>query len=234
MSLISNANNVAFASAYDIDKIVGVWEGSFNRAADVITRTGDLGDIYLYRIAHGFTRPVFVDLLWRITGDWTDGGSADVPGDTSIAFADSTYVYIVSSVFVAAVGTMEYKIIATWINEYDATNPSVDSFLSPNKEINFDSRENYQKVYLQDNLTFNADGTQTVTHALNRKANFRVFCEAIAGEVWPAYAGGASNPFLYDSSLTECEPYIDTSALSVELINVTAPKRAWYKIFLDS
>ena len=232
-SLVSNATNVAFASPYDVDKIIFVQEGSFNRATDVIVHSGDFGDIYLYRVAHGFTRPLFVDLLWKLAGAWTDGGSLDGASETSIAFADSTYVYIVSSVFAPAVGTMEYKVIGNWISEYDTTNPLVESFQSSTKKTNFDSRDNYQKIYLQDELTFNSASTQSVAHDLERKANFRVFYEAITGEVWPAFAGGASNPFLYDSAMTECRARMTTAALGIELETVATPKRAWYKIYLD-
>lgn len=232
-SLVSNANDVAFASAYDIDKIVFVREGSFNRATDVVTHTGDLGSIYLHRIAHGLTRPIFADLLWNLNGIWVDGGSLDGIGDTSIAFADSTYVYIVSSVFAPAVGTMQYKVIGCWISDYDNTNPLVGSFQSSTKKVNFDSRDNYQKIYLQNVLTFNSASTQSVGHNLGHKANFRVFYEAITGEVWPAFAGGASNPFLYSSTMTECRARMTTSALGVQLETVASTKRAWYKIYLD-
>ncbi len=235
MTLITNAAGTAFASPFDIDKIVGVWEGSFNRATDVVSLGGDLGNMYVYRFAHSFTRPLFLDLIWKISGSWTDGGSIDSVGDTSIAFCDYTNVNVVSSVFAPAVGTFQYKVIGTWINEFDATNPLVESFQSATKSTNFDSRDNYQKIYDQNVLSFNADGSQAVAHDLNRKANFRVFYEALPDEVWPAFAGGASNPFLYSSDLTECEPYITTTALNVRLTNVTLPpRRAWYKIYLDT
>lgn len=234
MSLISDANDIAFFSTYDVDKIVGVWEGSFNRATDVITRTGDFGNIYLYRIAHGFTRPVFVDYIWQIGGVWADSGSLDDLGDTSIAFSDSTYIYIVSSVFAPAAGTMNYKVIASWITDYDTTNPSVTPYQSPLKQVNFDSRDNYQKIYRQNVLSYAVAGTQSVIHGIGRKVNFRVFYEAITNEVWPAFAGGASNPFLYSSTMTECRATNTTTTLSVQLEVVASTKRAWYKIYLDS
>lgn len=226
MTLISNANNIAYASpAFDIDKIVGVWEGSFDRTADVIAHTGDFGSIYLYPIAHGLTRPVFTDLLFKTTGDWADGGGE------SLSFSDSTYIYIVSSKFAPVIGTMQYKVIATWINDYDGTNPLVPSFLSSNKQINFDSRLNYQKIYQQNVLTFGSASIQSVAHNLGRKANFRVFCESIPGEVWPAFAGGASNPYLYQSTMVECIPDITIDFLNIDL---SGAARAWYKIYVDT
>lgn len=234
MSLIDNAANVAFAvPRFNTDKIVGVWEGSFNRATDVVEVVGDAGSIYVYRRAHGFTRPVFADLLWKIGGGWTDGGCADSAGDVSIAYADSTYVYVVSSVFAPAVGTMQYKVIGSWIDSYDNTDPLVDAFHASTKATLFDSRENYQKIYDQDVLSFTVAETQTVTHSLSYRANFRVFFEAITGEVWPMYAGGASNPFLYDNGLTECRARMKVNTLEVELESVASTKRAWYKIYLD-
>lgn len=233
MFLTSRAADVASFTSFNADKIVGVWEGSFNRATDVITHTGDSGDIYLYRIPHGFTRPVFTDLLWKLGSAWADGGSLDGASEISIAFSDSTYVYIVSSVFAPAVGTMQYKVIGTWIDSYDNTNPLVEPFLGSNKSTLFDSRDNYQKIYDQNVLSFAADGTQPVTHTLGYRANFRVFHEAITGEVWPMFAGGGSNPFLYDSSFTDCRARMSTTALAVQLENVASTKRAWYKIYLD-
>lgn len=234
MSLISNARNVAFTTRWPTDKIVNVWEGSFNRATDVTAVTGDFGSIYVYRIAHGFTRPVAVDLLWKISGAWTDGGCADSANDVSIAYADSTYIYIVSSVFVTATGTMQYKAIGYWITNYDNTNPLVNSYISSNKNTIFDTRNNYQKIYDQNVLSFGSDSTQPVTHGLGYRPNYRVFYEAVAGQVWPMYSSGVSNPFLYDSHISECSAYATTSLLNISMSSVSSTKRAWYKIYLDN
>lgn len=232
MSLVDNAQDVAFTTRWPTDKIVIVREGSFDRATDVVPVVGSFGTIYVYRIAHGFTRPVFVDLLWKISVGWADGGSADGT-DISIAYSDDTYMYVISSMFAPAAGTMYYKVIGTWIDNYDATNPLIEPFVSSNKETVFDTRDNYQKIFDQNVLTFTTASTQTVTHQLGHRTNFRVFCEAIAGQVWPMYAGGGSNPFLYDNSLTECRSRMKTNTLEVQLENVTTTKRAWYKIYLD-
>lgn len=233
MSLTSNANRVAFAAPhFNYDKIVAVFEGSFNRATDVIEVVGDAGSIYVYRIAHGFTRPVFADLLWKISGDWTDGGCSDGT-DISIAYSDATYVYVVSSVFSTASGTFQYKVTGTWIDNYDATDPLVEAFHAPNKDIVFDSRANYQKIYDQNVLSFASASTQNVSHSLGYRANFRVFFEALSGQVWPAFFGGSSNPFQYVFSMTECMARMTTTALSIELFSVPSTKRAWYKIYLD-
>lgn len=234
MSLVDNARDVAFTTRWSTDKIVGVWEGSFNRATDVIEVVGDFGSIYVYRIPHGFTRPLATDLLWKISGAWTDGGCSDSAFDISVSYSDDTYVYVVSSVFSTATGTMHYKVIGSWITDYDGANPLVPSFVSTNKTKVFDTSVNYQKIYLQDVLSFTSATTQTVTHSLGYRANFRVFHEAIAGEVWPMFAGGGSNPFLYDSSFSDCLARMKVNTLEVELDPVTVTKRAWYKIYLDA
>lgn len=235
MFLVENANNVVFDTALSIDKIVDVWEGSFDKAT-AIKRSGDSGDIYVYRISHGFTRPIFVDLLWsddNIT--WADSGVAQTSiGDFSLAFSDSTYIYIISSLFAPAVGTRYYKAIGFWIDDYDTTNPLVSSFLSANKKVNFDSRLNYQKIYDHNVLNFATATTQTVSHDLGIRPNFRVFFEAFPGEVWPMNSGGAGNPFNYDSNQTECKARMHSSGLDVTLSTVPSNRRAWYRIYADS
>lgn len=234
MSLVSNAHNVAFSTRWPSDKIVGVWEGTFNRATDVTKITGSFGDIYVYKIAHGFNRPLAVDLLWKISGGWADGGSTDTAGDISIAYSDSTYIYIVSSLFATAVGTFYYKVIANWITDYDNTNPLVASYVSSNKTKLFDTSVNYQKIYAQDVLSFTADGVKPGSHNLGYRPNFRVFYEAFSGQVWPMYAGGSSNPFLYDAAMVECAAWVDAANVNVYLSTVSGTKRAWYKVYLDT
>jgi hypothetical protein len=236
MSLANNAGKVSFASQYPVDKIVGVWEGSFDRATDVVKRSGNLGDIYVYKIAHGLTRPVFVDLLWSDDNTtWADGGvGAGSTGEVSLAFSDSTYIYIVGSLFATATGTRYYKAIGFWIDSYDTSNPLVPSYMSARKVINFDSRVNYQKIYLQDVLTFASASTQTVVYDLSVIPNFRVFFEAFPGEVWPMNTGGASNPYFYHSTQNECSALTTLASLQVTMDHVPAPSRAWYRIYLDT
>jgi hypothetical protein len=228
MSLTSNARDVAFTTEWPSDKIVGVYEGSFNIATDVTTITADLGSIYVYRIPHGFSRPVFCDLLWKTTGSWNDAG------DGSIAYSDATYIYIVGAVFVPGAGTMQYKVIATWIDSYDNTNPLVPSFISSTKSKLFDTSDNYQKIYDQNVLSFGSSSTQIVSHSLGYRPNFRVFYEALPGQVWPMFAGGVANPYLYNSAMVEAHGRMKTTGLEVELDSVTVPTRAWYKVYLDA
>lgn len=235
MSLVDSSEFIAFDTTHPIDKIVYVWEGNFNRATDVIERVGSFGSIYVYRIEHGFTRPVFVDLLWsddNIT--WADAGVVASPsGDVSLGFSDSTYVYVISSLFAPGVGTRYYKAIGFWIDDYDTTNPLVNTYESTNNTINFDSRLNYQKIFQQGALSFGSATTQSIAHNLNKRPNFRVFFEAFSGEVWPMNSGGASNPFLYDANQTECHSRINNTSLDIRLDTVPATRRAWYRTYLD-
>lgn len=245
MSLVSNASQIAFASDFPVDKIVGVWEGTYNRATDVTTRTytflGSPYNVYVYRIAHGFTRPVFCDLLWSTDGTtYADGGSGATTGGASLAWSDSTYIYIYDAQGVASAGTAHYKVVAFWIDSYDGTDPLVPTYSSANKTIGFDSRENYQKIYLQNVVTVtNSSGSlstilSTVLHGLSYLPNHRVYFEAFSGEVWPAVAGGASNLFLFADNEAECQPYVDTNLLNL-LVTLPAHQsaRVWYRVYLD-
>jgi hypothetical protein len=234
MPLLDNIAGVAFETEYPVDKIVGVWEGSFNQTTQVTSRSATFGGspntAYFYRIAHGFPRPVFVDLLWSSDNvTWYDGG---VNGH--IAFSDSTYIYVYSSQGSTVAGTLYYKVIAFWIDNFDIDDPLVPGYESPNKSINFDSRLNYQKLYAWGKTTFASASTKLLTHDLNKRANFRVFFESFADEVWPLHFGGASDVFLYDDAQTECYAHMKNTALEVSLFNVPSSRRLWYRIYLDT
>lgn len=227
-------DQVALLSSLNLDKIVRVFEGSYNAATDTIVRTYTLAgfplDVYFYRFAHGLPRPVECDLLAS-----TDGGTTYVDGGHDrIAISDSTYVYIFDSVGVAGAGTVKYKVLCTWIDNYDNTNPFIESVMYRSKPFSLDSRLNYQKIYDQNVLTFNSSTSQTVIHSLGYSPNAKVFFEAFPGEVWPLNAGGASNLFLVDDNQAECRLKIETSQIVVSMDSVTSAKRAWYKIYYDA
>ena len=230
MSLLSNIANVSFASQYPVDKIVNVWEGSFNGTTQTTNRTAPFaGSIDIFAIAHGFTRPVFVDLLWSSDNiTWEDGGSS------SIAFSDSTNIYIVAGVS----GTNYYKAIATWIDTYDGTNPLVNSFGASDTTI-FDSRVNYQKIFMQGELTyaagtFGSSTTVSAVHGLGYIPNGKAFFEPIAGEVWPLNSGGTANPFLYNFSQDEALMTLTSTAINIQVARFSnATRKVWYKVYLD-
>lgn len=236
MSLVDNISDVAFASTYPVDKIVGVWEGTFNKSSDTTTRTGGAGSIKVFAIPHGYTRPVVVDLLWSDNGTtWADGGGS-IGTNTSIAFSDSTNIYIVAS---STTGTQHYKAIAVWMDEYDTSNPLVDSYISSTKDVLFDSRVNYQKINLEDETTyspgtFGSSQTISVSHSLGYKPNAKAWFEPFSGEVWPLNSGGAANPFLYDFAQDEAimEIYSDRIDVIVSRFS-NATRKIWFKIYFD-
>ena len=241
MSLVSNATKVSYFSGYINDKLVRVFTGSYNAATDLTERAGDLGPIYVYRIAHGLTRPVFCELLWSDDGGTTfyDMGVGNLAGSAKIAFSDSTYVYIFHGYSTAA-ATITYKVYCSWIENYDATDPLVDTISYTNAPIQFDSRLNFQKIYLQDELsftpgTFGTTETQSISHPLGYTPNVKFYFEPFTNEVWPANGGGSSNFFLYDFEQDEAELEIYDSRVDF-IINKfsNATRRGWYRIYYDA
>lgn len=227
-------DQIALLSSLNLDKIVRVFEGSYNAATDTIARSYTFAgfplDVYFYRFAHGLPRPVECDLLAS-----TDGGTTYIDGGFDrIAISDSTYVYVFDSVGAAGAGTVRYKVLCNWIDNYDATNPFITSVMYRSKELSLDSRVNYQKIYDQNVLTFNSSSTQTVIHTLGYEPNAKVFFEAFPGEVWPLNAGGTTNLFLVDDSQPECTLKIEDDQISLAMSNVTTTTRAWYKIYYDA
>lgn len=237
MSLVNNIDKVAFASPYSIDKIVRVWEGTFSIPGSTELREDEfIGSIRVHKIAHGFSRPVFVDLIWSLNGStWADGGGT-ISGNSSIAFSDSTHIYIVAA---ASSGTQHYKVVASWIDTYDGSNPLVDSYSAPQKSVLFDSRDNYQKINKEGTTTypsgtFGSAHTVTVSHSLGYIPNAKAYFEPIAGEVWPLNAGGIQNPFLYDGNQDEAFMRIYNNRLEIEVLRFSgATRRVWYKIYYD-
>jgi hypothetical protein len=237
MSLISNISDVSFASEYPVDKIVAVYEGSYNKATQTTTRSEPfIGTIYTYAIPHGFTRPVFTNLIWSQDGtNWLDGG-ATLSGNSSIAFSDSTNVYIATT---SNSGTQHYKIILYWIDNYDTTDPLVEPFTTGENKPVFDSRVNFQKVVEEGETsyspgTFGSATTVTVPHTLGYTPNAKAFFEPISGEVWPLNAGGQSNPFLYSATQDEGFMRIHTNRVDITVNRFSnATRKIWYKIYFD-
>jgi len=238
MSLTDNIQDVAFTSEYNIDKVVGVWEGNFDKATDTETRTGGIGSIYVYKIVHGQDRPVFTDLLWSEDGNnWVDGGSSLSGGNTSISFSDSENIYIVAS---SASGTQWFKIIAFWINEYDSTNPLVEAVTPDIKDRLLDGDDNYQKILLDVSSTyspgtFSTPETVSIPHSLGYIPNAKAYFEPFSGEVWPLNAGGISNYFLYDFAQDEAYMKIYSDRVDVEVNKYSNDTRkVWVKVYLDA
>jgi hypothetical protein len=231
-------DQVQLLSTTNTDKIVRVFEGSFDAVADttVINYTflGFPNPVRTYVIPHGLPRPVFCELLWSTDGTlYVDGATSGYGGNTTIAFSDSTNVYVPTPI---AAGTVFYKVICAWIDDYDTTNPSIQSIMYRDKPFSLDSRLNYPKIYEQDVLNFGATGSQTVLHPLGYSPNAKVFFEALPGQVWPLNFGGTSNPFLYDDNQVEGYMFIERSDLYIKAVfpfSATGSRRFWYRIYYD-
>lgn len=228
-----STEDLGFTSDANIDKIVNVFEGSFSPGS--ATTIG--GFLKQHSISHGFSRPVYTDLLWSTDNtNWIDGGAGQAAGtfDSSIAYSDSSNVYILTT---RTTGTLYYKLICLWIDEYDGSDPDISDYAAATNTIALESDSNYQKIFSEGTLSFTANATKTATHSLTYRPNFRVYIEAISGEVWPANFGGASNPFLYDfTNQVEAEVWTSTTDVSVKFYygSSTSTRKAWYKIFYDS
>lgn len=230
---LTDINNVAFSTTNNIDKIVDVKEGSFTSGTDT-TAVG--GSLERYDISHSFTRPLFTELLWSTDGStWIDGGAGASSGNgkLAISYSDDSEYHILTN---QTSGTIYYKIIATWITDYDTTNPSVNSFAAPSSDVFFDSRVNYQKIDQEGVFTFTGSGFDTLTHNLASPPYFKGYIEAFEGEVYPL-VGGASVLYYDATEQATGTLYINGAFL---FCAITVPggasqqtRRVWYKIYED-
>lgn len=235
MSFLDNLTNVAFASPKPVDKIVRVFTGTYNAATDLTARVGTIDTAYVYKIAHGLTRPVTCEIITS-----TNGGSTYVDGGANngkIAFSDNTYVYILNSLSAPGVDSVVYKVYCSWIDDYDTTNPAIEAVQYTTVPTQFDSRLNYQKISDQNVLNFSAGTfgsieTKTVLHPLGYAPNAKVFFEAFPNEVWPL---NASSQFQYDFAQDECTLSIYSDRIDINMFRFSnAAKRAWYKVYYDA
>lgn len=235
MSLLSNINKVAIASAYPTDKIVGVKSGSFNMATSA-RQKDELGtDVYSkLEITHGFTRPVFTKLKWSLDGiNWVDGGLGQIQSNPliqAITYSDSSHIVILCT---ALTGTLYYEVICFWIDDYDSSNPLVDSYFDSNKPLAFDSRLNYQKIIKQGEVTLTApSGSTSITHGATTVPNAWVYFESNPGQVWSVILGGADNAWLYNySTQREISYSINASTVNIQLEGGTGSCRVWYRVY---
>ncbi len=238
MSQASNVSNILFSNAFTTDLVCGLYTGSYN-AADYNTVLG--GYLYQYDISHNFTRPVFCEGIFSFDGtNYFPSGQGNGT-NSCIAYSDSSNLYLTSS---ASSGTIYYKIITTWIQNYDTSNPLVtfaNNVPNPSSSFAFDSRENYQKIDLTAQTTLNNPGsgntgTTTIAHNLGYSPNYQVFYEAFSGQVWPEIGNG--NTFwLYDfTSQYTLQGYTNTSDLTLSYQGGTSSPstfNAWYKVYYD-
>lgn len=232
-----NFDSIAYFSGIEIDKIVDVKAGTFVNVSDTILRQPDpifFSGLNVFSIPHGFSRPVFTDALIR-TPDL--GGTPWLsPGNNTlnfITYSTSTHVCIamVSNLNI----NIQYRVICSWITDYDTTNPLVPEFHPVDKSILFDSRVNYQKIASSGIVTGgnNFNPPHSINNPTNKLSNFKVFLEAFAGEVWVMNAGGQQNPFAIDFSQMEGEAVITSQSLEISTSNGLPSQRSWYKIYYD-
>lgn len=229
---LTDFTNTAFTSTKPADKIVGVYEGSFDTTSGVVPLIG--GYIGYTSFAHTFTRPVFTKLQTSFDQvNWRDENSNQA---YSISYSTSTEIFVLHA---PDNGTVYYRVIAFWIDDYDSTNPSVAPTVGSQSNIYFDSRLNYQKIAFQDEVTIPAatiTQTDTITHNLGYKPNVRVYVESYPGEVWPATYGGITGNY-WDYSFSMVQSEVKVYDNTVDILSgggLSAPEaRMWYRIYYD-
>lgn len=230
MSQLDNISNIKFSTAFNTDKIVGVYRDSYQPGVGT-TLIG--GFLYQHAIPHSFTRPVFAELLWSTDGvNYFDGGAGSSGAQSAIAYSDSSNMYILTP---SNTGTLYYKIIATWIDDYDGTNPAIEPVLNTTATAYFDSRLNIPKVITSSTTTISGTGTQDIVHGLGYAPNFKGFFESISGQVWPLISGGNSDAWLYDfSNQMECAALIDSTKIQLQHTGPASTRTVWYRVYGDS
>lgn len=230
---LTTPTGASFISGAGVDKLVRIYEGSYT-TGDLATRTGSIYNVLVYEIPHDLDRPMICEV---ITSD--DGGTTWDTATEAYAFCDSEKVYIYEGLGGPA-GTRNYKVFCTWIDDYDNSNPTITTQSYTSEPTQFDSRLNYQKIFMQGELSFSAGTlgstqTRTVTHNLGYTPNAKVFFESFSGEVWPMHIGGAGNGLLYDYAQDECSAEIYDTYMDVTMYRFSnAVRRAWYRIYYDA
>lgn len=233
MSLADFAAQISFTTRFETDKICGIITDSYN-AADYDSVLG--GYLYVKAIPHTFIRPVFCDALFSNDGtNFTPNGQVleDLSASLNV-FSDANNIYIMNT---ANSGTVSYKIVCTWIDNYDPSNPLITPMLiesSTTAKYYFDTRANYQKILLPGEVTLNGTGTQDIEHSLDYAPHYKIFFESLPGQVWPAISGGTQDIWFFDN-INQHEIYATINNLNLTL-NYNGPNidfRVWLKIYYD-
>jgi len=235
MSQADHAADIAFSTAFTTDKICGIYTDTVAGSAMTLKSGGGIGtDLYQKIIPHPFTRPVECDTIVS-----TDGGATFNPTE-ALTYSDSSNIYF--SV-IDNTKTYLYKIVCTWIDDYDTSNPLVAPVLQTTDSIYFDSRKNYRKVLKTGVATLNNPGagiSQIFPVAYSNNglfSSFKVYFESKPNEVWPLINGGAQDVWLNDvAHQYEMNAGASNSQLLLEYIGASASAatfRAWYKIYYE-
>lgn len=238
MSQTDHASNIAFSTAFLADKICAIKTGNFTAS------TANVGGfLYQYAIPHSLSRPAFMDGLFS-SDDATFVSSGLTDNLYSyITYSDSSNFYILTT---ANSGAIYYKLVATWVDDYDATNPLVSADISTGLPSittpNFDSRQNYQKIFYQQMHTVDNPGVGVsahfpVPHNLGYIPNYKIYFEAFPGQVWPSISGGSADIWLYDFvGQYECWGIMDDTNLTVYYTPGSGSAgnlKVWVRIYFD-
>lgn len=245
-NLASNIEKVAYNTYYPTEKIVKNFVGSFNYTTDTIIRNltfaGFPSPISVYRFVHGYTRPLFVELFWSLDNSsyYLGGAANDDTGKYITAYSDSTYIYIQPTPL-SANQIVYYKIVCSWIDDYDTTNPTVAPFsdLPANYTQVFNSRNSIPSIVQQGSITassssaFYTDITSLVPHNLGYAPNMKVYIESMPGEVWPLNYGGTSNPYLVDDNQVEAQAFTSNTDLILNPLmkSGNGTRKFWYMLY---
>lgn len=236
MGQLQHVQEIAFSTAFLTDKVCGIYTGSI--AGGSMTTLAAIGfgnTLYQFIIPHTLTRPCLCDTLVS-----TDLGVTYTPIG-AITYSDASNLYLTvtdNSKFYL------YKIVCTWIDNYDTTNPLISpQFQTNNSAAYFDTRYNYQKILESPTTTLSNPGTgntgtQPIKHGLGYLPLYRLYFESKPGQVWPSVAGGAQDPWLYDTvGQFELSATVDTTNLNLTFNGGSGSPstfRVWTRIFLDA
>lgn len=239
---------VGFTSLYNTEKIVKVFEGTFEYDVDTTSRAFDFATAEVYLIPHGFTRPVFTELFWSLNDVeyYVGGGLADID-DTAfaISYSDSDNVGIMVLPYSAPIASgtvIYYKVVCGWINDYDDTDPMIEAFsdFPDTYRLNFNSRYQTSTIATEGKFTLTtASGTVTDVfdseeHGLNYTPIIKCYYNAFPGEVWPLNYGGAKNPYLVDASdQVEGLAFVDATSVTVDAVMKAGSGEVnfWYMLY---
>jgi hypothetical protein len=237
MTQLAHLPNINFSTGFETDKTCAVLANSY-LASSYNTVLG--GFLYQKNIPHSFGRPVFCDALFSTDGSTYFPSGSNNATTSILAYSDASNIYILST---SNTGTVYYKIVCTWIDNYDNSNPLItpvfqNSLYTTYATKSFDSRQNYQKILFNNMVTRNNPGvggaTLPVAHNLGYIPNYKIFFESLPNQIWPAISGGVSDVWLYSNSQYETYGVIDSANLNITYTpgsTGASTVRIWYKIY---
>lgn len=238
---------VAFTSLYNTEKIVKVFDGSFQYGIDTVERAFDFATMEIFQIPHGFTRPVYTELFWSLddVNYFVGGGLPDLD-DTAylISYSDSTNVCIMTipAMSIPDGTVIYYKIVCGWINDYDNTDPQIEAFqdFPDNYKINFNSRYQTSMIAKEGKITLETTSSSftdvfgSENHDLGYTPIMKCYFNAFPGEVWPLNYGGVKNPYLVDfTDQVEAQAFVDGTNFTVDAVmkNLSGEVNFWYMLY---